>query len=87
MLLHWLLESEYRFSGAFCFISAFIVVLVISAIHELYEFAGVVLLGEGDGVLFIGAGDIDQWDAQKDMLNNMIGGAIGVSSWSIFNKG
>jgi uncharacterized membrane protein YjdF len=43
-------------------------------------------LGEGDGVLFIGTGDIDQWDAQKDMLNNMIGGAIGVSSWSIFSK-
>jgi len=50
----------------------------MSAAHELYEFAGAILLGDGDGVLFIGAGDIDQWDTQKDMLNNLLGALIGV---------
>lgn len=47
-------------------------------LHELYEFAGALLLGEGERVLFIRAGDLDQWDTQKDILNNLIGGVIGV---------
>ena len=55
-----------------------VIVLGISAAHELYEFAGAILLGSGEGVLFIGAGDLDQWDTQKDMLNNVIGGIIGM---------
>ena len=55
-----------------------IIVLGISAAHELYEFAGAILLGKGEGVLFIGAGDLDQWDTQKDMLNNVIGGILGL---------
>ena len=54
-------------------------VLGISALHELYEYAGALLLGSGEGVLFIGAGDLDQWDTQKDMLNNVIGAVVGVS--------
>ncbi|MCK4519747.1 MAG: DUF2238 domain-containing protein [Candidatus Omnitrophica bacterium] len=58
-----------------------IMVLGISAIHELYEYAGAVLLGEGEGVLFIGAGDIDEWDTQKDMLNNLIGSIIGLIAY------
>ncbi len=57
---------------------AIIIILGISAIHELYEFAGALLLGEGEGVLFIGAGDLDPWDTQKDMLNNLIGGIAGL---------
>ena len=86
MILRWFSKSEYEFSQIFCIISTFVVVLGISAAHELYEFAGAVLLGEGDGVLFIGAGDIDQWDTQKDMLNNIIGGLVGVSLSSIINR-
>ena len=54
-------------------------VLGISAMHEIYEFAGALLLGSGEGVLFIGAGDLDQWDTQKDMLNNVIGAVLGIS--------
>jgi len=53
-------------------------VLGLSALHELYEYFGALLLGEGEGVLFIGAGDLDQWDTQKDMLNNVIGALIGL---------
>ncbi len=54
------------------------ITLGLSAAHELYEFAGAILLGEGEGVLFIGAGDLDQWDTQKDMLNNLIGAVFGL---------
>lgn len=58
---------------------AIIIILGISAVHELYEFAGALLLGEGEGVLFIGAGDLDPWDTQKDMLNNLLGGLLGLA--------
>ncbi len=60
-------------------IATITMVLGIAAAHELYEFAGALLLGEGEGVLFIGAGDLDQWDTQKDILNNLIGGLAGVA--------
>ncbi len=54
------------------------ITLGLSAAHELYEFAGAIFLGEGEGVLFIGAGDLDEWDTQKDMLNNLIGCLFGL---------
>ncbi len=85
-IIRWLTKSEYKFSRTLYIMGTFIIILGISAAHELYEFAGAMLLGEGDGVLFIGAGDIDQWDTQKDMLNNLIGGIIGVSLRVIFSK-
>jgi len=53
-------------------------IMGFASLHELYEFVGAILLGEGEGVLFIGAGDLDQWDTQKDILNNLIGALIGV---------
>jgi uncharacterized membrane protein YjdF len=86
IILRWLSKSDYQFSRIFCIISTFIVVLGVSASHELYEFAGAILLGEGDGVLFIGAGDTDQWDTQKDMLNNILGGVVGVSLSTVFSN-
>ena len=61
-----------------------VIALGVSALHELYEFAGAILLGEGEGVLFIGAGDTDQWDTQKDMLNNLIGTLLGVLIYEIY---
>ena len=78
IVLNYLSKSQYHFTNIFCVVSTFIAVLGMSAAHELYEFAGAILLGDGDGVLFIGAGDIDQWDTQKDMLNNLLGALIGV---------
>ena len=86
IILRWLSKFDYQFSRIFCIISTFIVVLGVSASHELYEFAGAILLGEGDGVLFIGAGDTDQWDTQKDMLNNILGGVVGVSLSTVFSN-
>ncbi len=44
------------------------------------------MLGEGEGVLFIGAGDLDEWDTQKDMLNNLIGALLGLVLFYIFKQ-
>ncbi len=66
-----------------CMLLTIVFVLGISAAHELYEFAGAMLLGEGEGVLFIGAGDLDEWDTQKDMLNNLIGSIVGLFAYFI----
>ena len=45
------------YKGAFMFVAIIAVVLGFSAFHELFEYAGAVVLGEGEGVLFVGAGD------------------------------
>ena len=78
MIIHLLKMYSHSLSVLMINFMAIIIILGISAIHELYEFAGALLLGEGDGVLFIGAGDLDPWDTQKDMLNNLIGGIAGL---------
>lgn len=59
-------------------IAAIALILGFSAFHEIFEYAGAILLGEGEGVLFIGAGDLDEWDTQKDMLNNLVGASAGL---------
>lgn len=59
-------------------VAAVAVILGLSAFHEIFEYVGALTVGEGEGVLFIGAGDLDEWDTQKDMLNNLIGGLIGM---------
>jgi len=56
----------------------------MSAFHELFEFAGAKIFGEGDGLIFLGMGDMDPWDTQKDMLNNLIGAIIGIIIYSIY---
>lgn len=85
VILRWLRMSELHLKRAVRIASTLVIVLGISAAHELYEFAGAILLGSGEGVLFIGAGDLDQWDTQKDMLNNVIGGLIGIFISSTYN--
>jgi len=69
--------------GFMKYIMVIVIVLGFSAAHELYEFGGAILLGEGEGVLFIGAGDLDEWDTQKDMLNNFIGGLLGMGLYAL----
>ncbi len=85
VILRWLRTSELHLKRIVRIASTLVIVLGISAAHELYEFAGAILLGSGEGVLFIGAGDLDQWDTQKDMLNNVIGGLIGIFISSSYN--
>ena len=55
-----------------------------SAFHEIFEYAGAMAVGEGEGVLFVGAGDIDEWDTQKDMVNNVLGALIGLAGYYLF---
>ena len=85
VILRWLRTLGFHLKRIVRISSTLVIVLGISAAHELYEFAGAILLGSGEGVLFIGAGDLDQWDTQKDMLNNVIGGLIGIFISSSYN--
>ena len=71
--------------NAFKIVAILVVLLGSSALHEIYEYGGALAFGEGEGVLFIGAGDLDEWDTQKDMLNNLIGGILGLGVYSMWN--
>ncbi len=71
------------YKGWFKYLAIVAVILGFSAFHELFEYAGALLLGKGEGVLFVGAGDIDEWDTQKDMFNNLIGALIGLGLYKL----
>lgn len=60
------------------YVGLILVVLGFSAIHEIVEYVGAITLGEGEGLLRIGAGDWDEWDTQKDMVNNLLGAFVGL---------
>ena len=70
----------------FMYVAIIAVVLGFSAFHELFEYAGAITLGEGEGVLFMGAGDIDEWDTQKDMRNNLFGAMLGLTIYTTYQK-
>lgn len=72
------------YSPTFIIVATLVVILGFSAFHEIFEYTGAMLLGEGEGVLFVGAGDIDEWDTQKDMVNNVIGGLLGLACYYLF---
>lgn len=58
-------------------------VLGISAAHEILEYTGGVALGEGMGFLKAGSGDIEMWDTQTDMRNNVFGGLLAILLYRI----
>jgi uncharacterized membrane protein YjdF len=64
------------------FFSLVTIILGISALHEILEYLGGSILGEGFGFLKAGTGDIEMWDTQTDMRNNLIGSlfALGLNS-------
>ncbi len=78
------LVGPYR--GWFMYLAIIAVILGFSAFHELFEYAGAVTLGEGEGVLFIGAGDNDAWDTQKDMRNNLLGAVAGLALYRFYTS-
>ncbi len=84
-----MLYRTYKLKGPyknwFMYIAIIAVVLGFSAFHELFEYGGALAVGEGEGVLFIGAGDLDEWDTQKDMFNNLIGGLLGLMLYKAKN--
>jgi len=74
------------YKGWFMYLAIITLVLGISAFHELIEYFGAITLGEGEGFLFIGVGDLDRFDTQKDMRNNLIGAVFGLIFYGIYNK-
>lgn len=70
----------------YAFLFVIILALGTSAFHEIIEYAGAITLGRGEGLLYIGAGDIDEWDTQKDMLNNVIGALAGCTLYWYWRK-
>ena len=74
------------YKGWFMYLAIIAVVLGFSAFHELFEYAGALTVGEGEGVLFVGAGDTDEWDTQKDMFNNLIGGLLGLVLYKLSGR-
>ena len=81
-----ILLRTYRESGLYkgwlMYLAIIALILGFSAFHELVEYIGAVTLGEGEGFLFIGVGDLDRFDTQKDMLNNLVGGILGLILYS-----
>ena len=71
------------YKGAFMYVAIVAVILGFSAFHELFEYGGALTVGKGEGVLFVGAGDLDEWDTQKDMFNNLVGALIGLGLYKI----
>ena len=61
------------------YIALIVIILGMSAFHELLEYAGGVILGDGWGFLQAGAGDIEMWDTQTDMRNNLFGGLLAIA--------
>ena len=74
------------YKGWMMWLAILVVVLGFSAFHELFEFTGAVTVGEGEGVLFLGAGDNDPFDTQKDMFNNVWGGLIALVGYIIYDR-
>lgn len=76
---HFLNKSEL-------FIVAIILVMGISAIHELIEFSGTLILGPGDGFLYFGAGDLGNFDTEWDLANGFLGSFLGCCLMSLLRR-
>ena len=74
------------YKGKFMFVAIIAVVLGFSAFHEIAEFLGAIIWGQGEGFLLVGPGDTGNWDAQIDMVNNLVGGLIGLSVYWVKKK-
>lgn len=59
-------------------------VLILSAGHEVFEMISGWVLGNGEGVLFRGAGDIGQYDTIDDIRNNLLGALLGVALYNLY---
>ena len=71
VLLARALRFGFTLSGWQLWIATILVMLGLSAVHELIEYASTLLLGPEKGMLKIN--DPDKFDTQKDLLNNLLG--------------
>jgi putative membrane protein len=69
----------------FAYFAAFMIIPAIAAFYELFEWRYAVSADPAAGLAVLGAqGDI--WDAQKDILMDTIGGAIGTVMYFVFGR-
>jgi putative membrane protein len=69
----------------FAYVASFAIIPAIAAIYEIFEWRYAVGADPSAGIAVLGSqGDI--WDAQKDMLMDTIGGAIGVALYFIVSR-
>lgn len=68
------LHRTLELAGLQLWIFSILVLLGLSAVHELIEYASTLMLGPERGMLKIN--DPDKFDTQKDLLNNLVGGLL-----------
>lgn len=69
----------------FAYLSAFAIIPALAAVYEIFEWRYAISADPEAGIAVLGSqGDI--WDAQKDMLMDTIGGAIGAVLYFIVSK-
>ncbi len=69
----------------FAYLAAFMIIPAIAAFYEIFEWRYAIGGDPEAGLAVLGSqGDI--WDAQKDMLMDSIGGAIGVTLYLVFGR-
>ena len=84
-LIEMLLRYKVVNQKWFAYFVAFMVIPAIAAFYELFEWRYAISADPEAGLAVLGSqGDI--WDAQKDMLMDTIGGAIGTALAIIFIK-
>jgi uncharacterized membrane protein YjdF len=62
-----------------------IVILGLSAIHELIEYGSTLILGPEKGMLKLNSPDA-KTDTQKDLLNNLLGTLLALAIYSTFRR-
>lgn len=69
----------------FAYLSAFAMIPALAALYEIFEWRYAISADPAAGLAVLGSqGDI--WDAQKDMLMDTIGGAIGAALYYIVSS-
>lgn len=79
-------SSKMHYSKKERYISCIIILLVLIFAHEGVEYAGGEILGDGDGVLFRGSGDLDDHDTLKDLINGFVGGIIALGGYYLYTR-
>ena len=78
--------NKHKLDKSELFFFAIILVMGLSAIHELIEFSGALILGPGEGFLYFGSGDLGAFDTEWDLINGFLGSFIGGCLWSLLRR-
>ena len=77
------LKYEFALRGWKLWVGSILIVLGLSVIHELIEFASTLVLGGEKGMLK--TNDPDKFDTQKDLVNNLAGTLLALAVYLIPN--